>query len=196
MGTNLAARLDVEPQTGASVCPTPNPASSDPREVLRCFECHLVQYRTLSGFCRRCHASLDAPPPAAPEPELEVSAELEPGIETAEASGILVPAVATAIRRWRQRRGLSQRQLAERMHVPRTYVSKIENDKATPTIASLERMAAAMDTNIAALLTSSEPASDLLDDAFVQALLPYLPHLGPQHWGRLIEASRQLVQMA
>lgn len=80
------------------------------------------------------------------------------------------------------------------MRVPRTYVSKIENDKATPTIASLQRMATAMGTNIAALLRAGEPASDLMQDAFVQALLPYLPNLGPQHFGRLLEASRQLVQ--
>jgi len=194
MGTNLAARLDVEPQTGSAVCSTATIAA-DPREVLRCFDCHMVQFRTLSGRCRRCHASLDAPPPPPPAP-LELVPELEPGIETAEASGTLVPAVATAIRRWRQRRGLSQRQLAERMHVPRTYVSKIENDKATPTIASLQRMATAMETSIAALLQTSDPAADLLQDAFIRALLPYLPNLGPQHLGRLLEASRQLARPA
>lgn len=192
MGANLTARLDSEPQTGTLVCPEPAPVA-DPREVLRCFECRLVQFRTMNNRCRRCHASLDAPPPP-PPPAPAIEPEFEPGIETAEASGALVPAVASAIRRWRQRRGLSQRQLAERMRVPRTYVSKIENDKATPTIASLQRMATAMGTNIAALLRAGEPASDLMQDAFVQALLPYLPNLGPQHFGRLLEASRQLVQ--
>ncbi|PYY02053.1 MAG: transcriptional regulator, partial [Acidobacteria bacterium] len=41
--------------------------------------------------------------------------------------------IALAIRSLRRRSGLSQRQLAGRMQVPRTYVSKIENEKATPT---------------------------------------------------------------
>ncbi len=49
--------------------------------------------------------------------------------------------VAAAIRSLRIRAGLSQRQLALRMSVPRTYVSKIENEKACPTLGSLERLA-------------------------------------------------------
>ena len=53
--------------------------------------------------------------------------------------------LATSIRSLRLRNGLSQRQLATRMSVPRTYVSKIENDKATPTLSSLERLARALD---------------------------------------------------
>ena len=44
--------------------------------------------------------------------------------------------LATSIRSLRLRSGLSQRQLAGRMAVPRTYVSKIENEKATPTLSS------------------------------------------------------------
>lgn len=118
--------------------------------------------------------------------------ELEPGIETAEATGIPVPDVARAIRLWRQRRGLSQRQLAERMHVPRTYVSKIENDKATPTLTSLERMATAMETSVARLLEPNLGSARVVEDAFVQALLPYLAALGPQHRERLLRASETL----
>ena len=52
--------------------------------------------------------------------------------------------LATSIRSLRLRNGLSQRQLAGRMAVPRTYVSKIENEKATPTLSSLERLARAL----------------------------------------------------
>ena len=49
--------------------------------------------------------------------------------------------VASAIRSFTSALGPSQRQLALRMKVPRTYVSKIENEKATPTLSSLERLA-------------------------------------------------------
>ncbi|MGH9416835.1 MAG: helix-turn-helix domain-containing protein [Terriglobales bacterium] len=113
-------------------------------------------------------------------------------METAQASGGGIrasaePAVAQAIRQCRQQRGLSQRQLAERMRVPRTYVSKIENDKAMPTVASLERMAAAMEISIVMLLQSDA-------DAFMRELLPYLPQLAPRQRGELLEATRRLAQ--
>ncbi len=200
MGANLTVALDTAPQTGAVVCPEPNPAvaAPDAREVLRCPSCHLVQYRTLNSHCRRCRADLDAPPVAAAAAAAAAPAASavrvgrlesseEEGLETAEATGTLVPDVAGAIRRWRMNRGLSQRQLAERMHVPRTYVSKIENDKATPTLASLERMATAMETSVAALLDARQ--AELLQDACIQALVPYLGRLGPRHRDQLLAAA-------
>ncbi|HVB40323.1 MAG TPA: helix-turn-helix transcriptional regulator [Terriglobales bacterium] len=203
MGTNLTPRLDVAgPQSISGVCPpllaelAVEGAAAGTREVLRCPSCQLNQYRTHNSQCRRCHAGLDAPPAAAlPLAVLGAlhPASLEPGIETAAATGIPVPDVAGAIRAWRQRRGLSQRQLAERMAVPRTYVSKIENDKATPTIASLRRVASAMDTSVATLLeAAASTEAILLDDAFVRALLPFLPSLSRRHQGRLLDASRHL----
>jgi len=45
--------------------------------------------------------------------------------------------VAGQVRDIRKARHLSQRQLAGRMQVPRTYISKIENGKAIPTLGSL-----------------------------------------------------------
>jgi transcriptional regulator with XRE-family HTH domain len=56
--------------------------------------------------------------------------------------------LAHSIRSLRLRNGLSQRQLALRMSVPRTYVSKIENEKATPTLSSLERLARALEVSV------------------------------------------------
>jgi transcriptional regulator with XRE-family HTH domain len=38
------------------------------------------------------------------------------------------------------------------MQVPRTYISKIENAKAMPTLSSLERLATALEVDICALL--------------------------------------------
>lgn len=60
--------------------------------------------------------------------------------------------VARAVRDVRHSRGMSQRQLAGRMQVPRTYISKIENGKAMPTLSSLERLATALEVDICALL--------------------------------------------
>lgn len=60
--------------------------------------------------------------------------------------------VARAVRDIRTSRSLSQRQLAGRMNVPRTYISKIENGKAMPTLSSLERLASALEVDICDLL--------------------------------------------
>src|SRR5260370_9812037 len=61
--------------------------------------------------------------------------------------------LATSIRSLRLRSGLSQRQLAGRMPVPRTYVSKLQNEKSTPTLSSLDRLARALDVTVPELLS-------------------------------------------
>src|SRR5580704_15733101 len=106
-------------------------APVDSREVVRCDDCHLVQFKTVNNLCRRCRASLDEDEP---EPILTPSMPPLVAVEDTSRSDVQV---AKAIRSLRQRSGLSQRQLALRMGVPRTYVSKIENEKATPTLSSL-----------------------------------------------------------
>ena len=52
--------------------------------------------------------------------------------------------VAVRLREIRNARHLSQRQLAARLEVPRTYISKIENGRAMPTLSSLQRLANAL----------------------------------------------------
>lgn len=109
-----------------------------------------------------------------------------PATATTETTATNLPNLAGAIRRLRKRNGLSQRELARRMQVPRTYVSKIENDKATPTLASLGRLAEAMETTIAGLLqfsgdgdADSLQVRSLLADRFIRDLLPYVQQLHP-----------------
>ncbi len=90
--------------------------------------------------------------------------------------------LATSIRSLRLRNGLSQRQLAGRMSVPRTYVSKIENEKATPTLSSLERLARALEVTVPELLTGGEKSrqheiSELVKDQFVAEILPFVSQL-------------------
>src|SRR5262249_39616896 len=128
-------------------------APVDSREVLRCDRCHLVQFRTNNNLCRRCHTCLDNE-----EPEMVLA---EPELTTVRSNGNGHSAnpdfqVAVAIPVLRQRTGLSQRQLALRMSVPRTYVSKIENEKATPTLSSLERLAKALEVTVPDLLNGGQ----------------------------------------
>src|SRR5215472_11798493 len=148
-------------------------APVDSREVLRCDRCHLVQFRTNNNLCRRCHTSLDND-----EPEMVV-AEPELTVPRPNGNGNGSHAelqVAMAIRVLRQRTGLSQRQLALRMQVPRTYVSKIENEKATPTLSSLERLAKALEVTVPDLLNGGQRSREdeireLVDDEFIAQMI-------------------------
>src|SRR5258707_7672702 len=147
-------------------------APVDSREVVRCDHCHLVQFRTNNNLCRKCRTSLDEDEP---EPILAIQAPV-PEIVNGNPAHLQV---ATAIRALRLRSGLSQRQLALRMQVPRTYVSKIENEKATPTLSSLERLARALEVTVPELLNGGarsrqDEIRDLLADDFIAELVPYL----------------------
>lgn len=64
------------------------------------------------------------------------------------------PDVAAAVRCWRRARGLTQKQLAVGSHLPRTYISRIENGRIIPGLVTLERVATALDIGLAALLVS------------------------------------------
>ena len=164
-------------------------APVDSREVVRCDRCQLVQFRTNNNLCRRCHTSLDqeepepvvAAPPPVPLPQ--------PGC----GNGLQV---AAAIRSLRQKAGLSQRQLAMRMAVPRTYVSKIENEKATPTLSSLERLARALQVSVPDLINGGQEREQeirsLLQDDFIAEVIPFLSKLNGMQWQSVLTQMRDL----
>ena len=94
--------------------------------------------------------------------------------------------VAGQVRELRRARHLSQRQLAGRMQVPRTYISKIENGKAIPTLGSLERLAAALSVDVRQLVRDArsrrqEAVDSILSDPFLAEIAPLLPHLDSLH---------------
>ncbi len=144
------------------------------REVLKCGHCKLVQFRTATAACRRCKRSLEVERPApSPAPLALVPAPAEPS------QGLQV---ATAVRDLRHVRNLSQRQLAARMNVPRTYISKIENGKAMPTLSSLDRLARALDVEMSALLRDantrhSNETSIMMADPFLAEIAAYTSKL-------------------
>jgi transcriptional regulator with XRE-family HTH domain len=129
-----------------------------------------------------------------PEPIL---AAAEPLVEVEESSGSQVQ-VAKAIRNLRHRNGLSQRQLALRMGVPRTYVSKIENEKATPTLSSLARLAAALEVSIPDLLVHCGPSREdeireLLNDPFLAELVEFTSKLNTMQLSSVLAQVRDMV---
>lgn len=106
--------------------------------------------------------------------------ESQPACSSAEAG----MQVAHQVREIRRARHLSQRQLAGRMQVPRTYISKIENGKAIPTLGSLERLAAALEVDLCQLVRDSrsrreEEVVAILADPFLAEIAGLLPHLEP-----------------
>lgn len=166
-------------------------APVDSREVVRCDHCLLVQFRTTNNLCRRCRASLDEE-----EPEI-VAAPPAPQVMPTHGNGRGHLNLATSIRSLRLRNGLSQRQLATRMAVPRTYVSKIENEKATPTLSSLERLARALEVTVPELLSGGERSRqeeihELVQDQFIAELLPFVNQLNGMQMSSILTQVRDL----
>ena len=149
--------------------------SVDAREVLRCDHCSLVQFRTSNSLCRKCRRPLDVEEPVPLVPQLVAS----PPVPAPAEAGLQV---AGQVREIRKARHLSQRQLAGRMMVPRTYISKIENSKAIPTLGSLERLAAALDVDVRQLVRDARSRRDeevcaIFADPFLAEIAALLPHL-------------------
>jgi transcriptional regulator with XRE-family HTH domain len=166
-------------------------APVDSREVVRCDHCLLVQFRTTNNLCRRCHASLDED-----EPEI-VAVAPPPATMPTHGNGHGHLNLAASIRSLRLRNGLSQRQLATRMAVPRTYVSKIESEKATPTLSSLERLARALEVSVPELLSGGEKSRqeeirELVQDPFIAEIMPYLAQLNGMQMSSIMAQVRDL----
>ena len=103
--------------------------------------------------------------------------------------------VATQVREIRRARHLSQRQLAGRMQVPRTYISKIENSKAIPTLGSLERLASALEVGVCQLVRDArsrreEEVTAILNDPFLAEIAALLPQLDALHRTLFLGAAR------
>ena len=145
-----------------------HPHLAPARDVVRCAHCKLNQYARSVNTCLRCKKSLEIEKPMPVVAPIAVF----PAPAGTEREGLQV---ATAVRDLRHVRNLSQRQLAARMNVPRTYISKIENGKAMPTLSSLDRLARALEVDISALLRDatsrhSNESAMLMADPFLAEL--------------------------
>ena len=161
---------------------------------MRCEHCALVQFRTSNSMCRRCHKPLDVEEAPAPIEIIAVSQSPASNLD----AGLRVAAQVKDIRKARH---LSQRQLASRMQVPRTYISKIENGKAIPTLGSLERLASALEVDICQLVRDGRSARDeemaeIFADPFLAELAQYLPKLEALHRSLLMNQVRERAREA
>lgn len=86
------------------------------------------------------------------------------------------------------------------MNVPRTYVSKIENEKACPTLSSLERLANALRVRVPDLLNGSgrtlqDEIRELHSDEFIAELIPHLAKLSPMDCATVMSRVREMSVM-
>jgi transcriptional regulator with XRE-family HTH domain len=83
------------------------------------------------------------------------------------------------------------------MQVPRTYISKIENGKAIPTLNSLERLAAALGVDVRHLVRDArsrrdEEVASMLADPLLAEIAALLPGLEALHRSLLLGAAREM----
>ena len=160
------------------------------REVLRCDHCSLVQFSTSNLLCRRCHKPLEVEPPetTAASP-VEVMGTRAPGNRSSK--------VAVRLREIRNARHLSQRQLAARLDVPRTYISKIENGRAMPTLSSLQRLAAALAVPMCEMVHDiryerEREIATMMQDPFLAEIATWASGLDPLHRAMVLSHIREM----
>jgi len=162
--------------------------------TIKCDHCSLVQFDNRPN-CRRCRKPFPVEIPPEPEP-----APAMPGVQPAPSDSrsrtqsrgprflrsrqqnIAAPTTVfvACLLRLREYRGMSQRELARAVGLPRTWVSKIENH-TSPTLGSIARIAAGLRVPIPALidadLCTEFVTADLLADPFIAEVAPYVRQL-------------------
>jgi transcriptional regulator with XRE-family HTH domain len=183
-------------------------ASVDSREVVRCEDCHLVQFRTNSNCCRKCRKPYNDPalplaaqeiyvtPPPPPKPP-KLAQRSKKSKDYVVRSG-----VAKNIRLLRKKSKLSQRQLAEALGIDRTYITKIERGKKLPTLALLEDLAAALNVPLVKIVcksadsASEDEIAELLSNELLAEIIPYVRQLSPEQRQALLEQMLTLTTQA
>ena len=138
--------------------------SVDGRQVVRCDQCHRGQFLSASGLCVACKSPYI---PEEDDPALFLVEQSEP--TPIEANRDLAPvansklAFGWAVAFLRRMRGLSQRDLARRCSMVRTYISKVETGGARDLyIVQVSRLAAGLGLDVATLIGMAEVGYDFL----------------------------------
>jgi transcriptional regulator with XRE-family HTH domain len=67
-------------------------------------------------------------------------------------------AIAEALKHWREVRGLSQRELAERTGLHYVHIARLELGQGNPTVSTLETLAEALGVSVPELFTPPSKA--------------------------------------
>lgn len=68
--------------------------------------------------------------------------------------------VGPAVRALREQAGFSQEELADRAELDRTYISGIERGRRNPSVKSLQRVVAALDTSLDVLFVDARTLAE------------------------------------
>jgi transcriptional regulator with XRE-family HTH domain len=162
------------------------------REVLACCHCRLVQFRTRTSLCRRCHKPLDGE--AGNRTEID-AADVRSEPATMSVSDT-VKNLGARVREARKDRSLTQRALACRMNVPRTYISKVEMGRVVPSLSTLWRIAAGLEVSVSHLLCDeSERRRDdeiarILADPFLAEIVQVVNNVNAVDRALILRAVR------
>lgn len=175
-----------------------------PREVLRCQHCQLVQFRTQSDMCRRCHKPLPSWIPFGLSVEEDESQQAVVECETANGEMTMDRAgrnrrisIGAKIKEIREKRQLTQVEMASLLEIPRSYLSRIENRRLLPGPAMVAKFAESLEMDIAELLPPERrrDGSRLFpSDPGLAALYTQIAKLPTESIGKVLEAARRMVQ--
>ena len=186
----------------------PPEANVPPRDVIRCRGCQLVQFRTISDRCRRCSKSL--PPKLMLVPRnasAGESPEALPGQSPIRTPSLAVPFLLShrhfeklkmgrLLQRFRGERGMTQGELALLAVVPRSYVSRIENDHLLPGPRIASRLAAVLAVEIRDLLPGAPEFArngSLSKDPTCAQLCAGFSRLQPQEMAAVLSEVRHML---
>ena len=162
------------------------------RVVVPCPHCRLIQFRTRNCMCRRCHKPLDGTEKHCVSSD---PATRTPGTAAREDRPEIVNHLGMRVREVRRMRGLSQSKLAQLMKVPRTYISKVEMSRTVPTIATLYRMASALEIEVHHLLCDARlhrrELEAISQDPFLRELAQLVEMLNPQQRAVILRTVRE-----
>lgn len=119
------------------------------RVVIRCSHCHLNQFETKSGLCRKCRKSLFGGP-------LQEVQKIYTPPPVASRVRRRYPDIGFAIKLLRLANGMSQNDLAEKTGWLQQHISVVENGRKQPRIEAIESFAAALNATPYALITIAE----------------------------------------
>ena len=175
------------------------------REVLRCVDCHLVQFRTLSDLCRRCGRALPRPQAELDALAAQAAAQAEASPSGVRAAADFEPAVTgkamqelslgARLRTIRESRNLTQAQLAKKARVPRTYVSRIEHAHLLPGLGVTQRIADALGVGLLDLVPShgGGGGSRAAHDGYWNSLVRYYRGLGDKQRDAVMSKVRAML---
>ena len=127
------------------------------REVIRCQQCQLVQFRTQSDLCRRCAKPLPSllkfvePEEVAPE-SAEAAGAMPIDLSLDRASRNRQVSIGGKMKELREDRLLTQVEMAALLEIPRSYLSRIENNRLLPGPLMVAKFAASLGIGIGDLL--------------------------------------------